>query len=114
MSKVDADGNELAGVRLPPVDAPGCRMRRPEALREGFSKDEGCESDGQHIPFAITKVERLAAGDPRLSLQERYTNRDGYVMAVTRAAKKLQRQRFLLLADVQQYIEEAEAIDVLQ
>jgi hypothetical protein len=33
VSKVDADGNELAGVRLPPVEAPGRRMRRPEALR---------------------------------------------------------------------------------
>lgn len=30
---MDADGNELAGVRLPPVEAPGCQMRRPEALR---------------------------------------------------------------------------------
>ena len=68
----------------------------------------------QHIPFKKTKAERLAAGDPRFSLQERYTNHDGYVMAVTRAAKKLQRQRFLLLEDVQQYIEEAEASDVLQ
>ena len=114
VSKVDEDGNELAGVRLPPVEAPVATTTGWALRREGFSKDEGCESDGQHIPFAITKVERLAAGDPRLSLQERYTNHDGYVMAVTRAAKKLQRQRFLLLEDVQQYIAEAEASDVLQ
>ena len=82
--------------------------------REGFSENEGCEADGQHIPFKLTKAERMAAGDPRLSLEERYQNHDGYVQAVTRAARKLQWQRFLLLEDVQRYIEEAEASDVLQ
>jgi hypothetical protein len=114
VSKVDADGNELAGVRLPPVEAPVATTTGWALRREGFSENEGCESDGQHIPFAQTKAERLAAGDPRLSLQERYTDHDGYVKAVTRAAKKLQKQRFLLLDDVQRYIEEAEASDVLQ
>lgn len=114
VSKVDADGNELAGVRLPAVQAPVATTTGWALRREGFSENEGCESDGQHIPFATTKAERLAAGDPRLSLQERYKDHDGYVTAVTRAAKKLQRQRFLLLEDVQRYIEEAEASDVLQ
>jgi hypothetical protein len=114
VSKVDADGNELAGVRLPPVEAPVVITTGWALRREGFSGNEGCESDGQHIPFAQTKAERLAAGDPRLSLQERYTDHDGYVTAVTRAARKLQRQRFLRLEDVQQYIEAAEASDVLQ
>jgi Alpha/beta hydrolase domain len=114
VSKVDEDGNELAGVRLPPVEAPVATTTGWALRREGFSENEGCESDGQHIPFAKTKAERLAAGDPRLSLQERYNDHDGYVKAVTRAAKKLQRQRFLLLDDVQQYIEESEASDVLQ
>ena len=104
----------MAGVRLPPVEAPVATTTGWALRREGFSKDEGCESDGQHIPFAITKVERLAAGDPRRSLQERYKDHDGYVKAVTKAAKKLQTQRFLLLEDVQQYIAEAEASDVLQ
>ena len=72
VSKVDADGNELAGVRLPPVEAPVATTTGWALRREGFSENEGCESDGQHIPFKKTKAERLAAGDPRLSLQERY------------------------------------------
>jgi hypothetical protein len=59
-------------------------------------------------------VERLAAGDPRLSLEERYKNHDGYVKAVTKAAEKLQRNRFLLAEDVERYIEEADASNVLQ
>ena len=65
-------------------------------------------------PFKTTKAERLAAGDPRLSLEERYTNHEGYVAAVTEAAEKLEKQRFLLPADVQLYIEQAQASDVLR
>jgi hypothetical protein len=36
------------------------------------------------------------------------------VEAVTKAAEKLQKQRFLLPADAQSYIEEARASDVLR
>jgi hypothetical protein len=38
---------------------------------EGFSKGKNCGLVGGYVPFAKTKVERLAAGDPRLSLEER-------------------------------------------
>jgi hypothetical protein len=114
VSKVDQDGNEVAGIRLPPVLAPiatttGWALRRSE-----FGENEGCEGSGQHVVFKTTKAERMAAGDPRLSLEERYTNHDGYVAAVTRSAEKLEQQRFLLRADVQQYIERARASDVLR
>ena len=114
VSKVDRDGNEVAGIRLPPVEAPiatttGWALRRAE-----FGGDEGCEASGQHIAFRTTKTERLAAGDPRLSLEERYTNHEGYVASVTKAARELERQRFLLAADVQRYVEEAQASRVLR
>jgi hypothetical protein len=114
VSKVDRDGNEVAGIRMPPVEAPvatttGWALRRAE-----FGENEGCEASGQHIPFKATRAERQAAGDPRLSLEERYTNHDGYVTAVTRAAEKLEKQRFLLAADVQKYIQQARASNVLR
>ena len=114
VSRVDRDGNEVAGIRMPPVEAPiatttGWALRRAE-----FGENEGCEASGQHIAFKTTKAEREAAGDPRLSLEERYTNHDGYVAAVTRAAEKLEKQRFLLRADVQKYIEQARASEVLR
>jgi hypothetical protein len=114
VSKVDRDGNEVAGIRMPPVEAPiatttGWALRRAE-----FGENEGCEASGQHIVFKTTKAERQAAGDPRLSLEERYTNHEGYVAAVTRAAEKLEKQRFLLRADVQKYIEQARASEVLR
>ncbi len=113
VSKVDEDGNEVAGIRLPPVEAPIATTTGWALRRAGYSENEGGESDGQHIPFQITKAERLAAGDPRLSLEERYKDHDGYVKAVTKAAQKLEKQRSLLPADVQRYIEAAQASNVL-
>jgi len=113
VSKVDEDGNEVAGARLPEVEAPVATTTGWALRRAGFSENEGCESNGQHIPFAETKVERVASGDPRRSLEERYKNHAGYVQVVTKAARKLEKQRFLLPADVQQYIKDAQASDVL-
>ena len=113
VSKVDEDGNEVVGVRLPEVEAPVATTTGWALRRACFSENEGCESNGQHIPFAVTKAGRTASGDPRLSLEERYKNHDGYVQAVTKAARKLGKRRFLLPADVHQYIEDAQASDVL-
>ena len=113
VSKVDEDGNEVAGIRLPPVAAPIATTTGWALRRAGFGENEGGEADGQHIPFTRTKAERIAAGDPRLSLEERYRDHEGYVQAVTRAAQELAQQRFLLPADVQKYIEEAQASTVL-
>ena len=85
------------------------------ALRsDGYGTNDGCEANGQHVPFKTTRAERIAAGDPRLSLEERYTNHEGYVAAVARAAEKLEKQRLLLPADVQQYVERARASSVLR
>jgi hypothetical protein len=56
----------------------------------------------------------MAAGDPRRSLEERYGNHQGYVDAVAAAARALEARRFLLPADVQRYIDAAQASSVLQ
>jgi Alpha/beta hydrolase domain len=60
---------------------------------------DGCDAAGQKIAFARTKAERLAAGDPRPSLEERYVDHGAYVSAVTRAAQTLEAERFLLDED---------------
>ena len=120
VSKVDADGNEIAGVRLPPVEAPiattsGWGLRSAAfGGGPGGGNMDGCESSGQWIAFKATKAERMAAGDPRLSLEERYQDHDGYVKAVAKAARKLQQRRLLLEEDVQRYVDAAEASSVLQ
>ena len=48
------------------------------------------------VPFAKTKAQRLAAGDPRLSLEERYVTHAGYVAAVRAAANNAACQGYLL------------------
>ncbi len=115
VSKVDADGNEIAGVRLPPVAAPvatytGWGLR---AATFGGSATDGCESAGQTLNFAATAAARIASGDPRLSVAERYGTHAGYVAAVMAAANALHDRRLLLPADVTAYINAAQASTVL-
>jgi len=108
VSSVDQDGNELAGVRLPPVAAPIATTTGWGLRSAAFGGPDGCESSGQWIPFQTTKAERLAVRDPRRSLEERYKNHAAYVKAVRKAAEQLESQRLLLPEDVQRYIDDAE------
>jgi len=114
VSKVDEDGNEAAGVRMPGVEAAVATTTGWALRADEFAGPDGCESDGQHIPLARTKADRQASGDPRKSLEERYKNHAGYVKAVAKAARKLQKDGFLVEEDVQAFINEAEASDVLR
>jgi hypothetical protein len=114
VSKVDKDGNDIAGIRLPPVEAPIATTTGWALRSAAFGGPDGCESFGQWIPFKATKAERLAAGDPRLSLEERYKNHADYVKEVSKAAGKLEKKRLLLPADVQRYIDAAQTSSVLQ
>jgi hypothetical protein len=114
VSKTDEDGNEVAGIRLPPVAAPVATTTGWALRRAGFGLDDGCEGAGQGIPLARTEAERRETGDPRVSLAERYGTHTGYVRAVSDAARQLMSERFLLERDVQRYVEEAESSDVLR
>jgi hypothetical protein len=114
VSKVDQDGNELAGIRLPPVEVPVATTTGWALRGEGYGLNDGCERRGQHIPFSKTKADQLATGDPRISLEERYGTHDGYVQAVGTAARQLMARRLLLEDDVQRYIEEAASSNILK
>ena len=114
VSSVDQDGNELAGIRLPPVEAPVATTTGWALRREGYGLNDGCEGAGQNIPFSKTQAERLATGDPRISLEERYGTHDGYVQAVANAARQLMKQHLLLEEDVQRYIDEAASSNILK
>ncbi|GAB3914607.1 alpha/beta hydrolase domain-containing protein [Larkinella knui] len=114
VSRVDQDGNEVAGIRLPPVAVPVATTTGWALRRAGFGENEGCEGAGQFIPFKTTKAERELARDPRLSLQERYQTHANYVEAVRKAARNLARRRLLLDEDVQKYSQAAEASSVLK
>ncbi|MBI4470450.1 MAG: hypothetical protein HY650_14125 [Acidobacteria bacterium] len=112
--KVDADGNEIAGVRTTTIQVPLGTHGAWNLRRAGFAEDELCGLNGSFIAFARTRAERLANGDPRLSLEERYGTHDGYVAAVRADADKLVMQGFLLPEDAQRLIQEAEASNVLR
>jgi hypothetical protein len=112
--KVDADGNELGGVPVVLRDAPLGTYLGWNITAAGFHKGKICNYAGGMIPFAKTKGERQANGDPRLSLEERYGTHEGYVRAVEAAAAKAVAQGFLLQADADALVAQAAASDVLR
>ena len=110
----DRDGIEIAGVHQVELLVPlgtwtGWNLRAP-----GHRPGNLCSLSGSFFPFATTKAERLAKGDPRLSLTERYRNHDGFVDAVDRAADSLVRERLLLREDADRYIQAAQSSNVLR
>jgi hypothetical protein len=112
--KVDADGNETSGIASPLHRAPLGTYLGWNVTRSGFYKGRGCGFAGGFIPFPKTKAERMATGDPRLSLEERYKDHAGYVALVKKAVEDLVRRRFLLLEDADRLIRQAEESNVLR
>lgn len=100
VSAVDADGNEVAGIRLPSVAAPlaaytgwnprGHIAELPDALYERI---------GSKVPFA--------PGQP--SVTERYATQEVYAAAVRTAAESLVAERFLLAGEVDSIVKRAVA-----
>lgn len=112
--KVDADGNELAGIKSPLLAAPLGTYTGWNVTATGPLKGQSCGLSGGFIPFEKTKAERLAKGDPRPSLEERYGSHDEYVQIVRAAATKLVQERLLLQPDADAIVRQAEASDVLR
>jgi hypothetical protein len=111
--RVDADGNEVGGVPVVLRDAPLGTYLGWNITTAGFHRDQLCNYAGGMIPFAKTQAERLASGDPRLSLEERYGSHEGYVAAVHAAAANAVARGFLLQADADLLEAQAAASDVL-
>jgi len=92
--KRDADGNALGGIRLPDLVAP---MGTHGALNQPPKRE--CMLIGAYRPFAAAKEQREAAGDARLSVAERYRDRDDYVTRIRASAWQLVSEGFLLPED---------------
>ena len=101
--KTDSDGNDIAGIRLPELVVP-LATYTGWGLRSGVWANDGCESSGQYIPFKATRTDRLAAGDPRSSVQERYPSYGSYRSHVITAVDNLVRNRFLICDDTQDMV----------
>jgi hypothetical protein len=123
--KTDADGNDIAGVRVPSVAVP-IATYTGWGLRAGNAADpvpivDGCDATGQYIPFPTTVAQRMATGDPRPSLQERYGNPAGtnadYVAKVQAAAQALVTRRLLIeepgiVQDIETYTTPAMSVTI--
>jgi hypothetical protein len=107
LPKVDTDGNDRAGIRLPTIQVPLATHTGWNLQREGLAEDELCGLLGSYIPFPKTKAEREKNGDPRLSIEERYKDQADYVQQVSQAARTLVDERFLLPEDADRIIAEA-------
>ena len=107
--QVDADGNDIGGVRPVNVQVPIGTYTGWNLHRDDLFTDAPCTLTGSFVPFAATKAERMAAGDPRLSLEERFPNKAAYVNAVREATDRLIKARMLLPEDGFRLITEAEA-----
>jgi hypothetical protein len=106
--QVDADGNDVGGVRSLHVRVPlgtytGWNLGRKDRFEDGF-----CSLQGSFIPFALTRQERLEAKDPRPSIEERYPSKEAYVAKVKQEAAELVALRLLLPSDSARLIREAE------
>jgi len=102
--KTDADGNDVAGIRLPDVKVP-LATYTGWSLRSGAQANDGCEGTGQMIAFSRTKAERLASGDPRLSVEERYASAEAYSAAAKQAIDDLVGKRYMMREDADAYMQ---------
>ena len=102
---IDVDGNETSGICLPGQVVP-LGTYTGWNLYKAVEADL-CDRDGTYLPFAKTKAEREASGDPRLSLEERYGSKEAYVAKVRTAADALVRERLLLPGDAAAYVKTA-------
>ena len=101
--KTDSDGNDIAGIRLPELTVP-LATYTGWGLRSGVWANDGCEASGQYIPFAKAEADRMASGDPRPSVEERYKSYAQYRGKVIQAVDKLVRSRFLICDDTQDIV----------
>ena len=98
--QVNADGNDVGGIAMPEVAVPlgtytGWNVTVPPL--PGLRYLAGLV--GAFVPFTGTREARLAAGDARPSIAERYRSRQEYLMMVSRATQMLIDQRFMLASD---------------
>ena len=108
--QVDADGNEIAGVHLPQFSVPlgtytGWNLRQPKI----GASEATYVNIGSMFPFALTRADRNATGDPRPSIEERYKGEQDFLAKTEAAARELVKQRYVLERDVPHILDLARA-----
>ena len=106
--QVDADGNDVAGIRVPEVAVPlatttGWNFRSPKVGNPSTIH----ALLGSYLPFAATGAERRARRDPRPSIEERYKGPDEYMAKIRAAAGSLIKDGLLLQEDLENVLARA-------
>jgi hypothetical protein len=99
--KIDVDGNESSGLRLPDQALPIATFTGWNAVKD---KTKGDCAAGAKLPFPLSRAAREASGDPRQSLPERYGSRAYFVAALRSVADRLVKERLLLPQDADAYV----------
>jgi hypothetical protein len=106
--KVDEDGNEVGGIRLPGQAVPLATLTGWQFRHERIGAPRTLLAmAGAHIPFPRTRAERERTGDPRLSVEERYASREEYLRQVEAAGNRLAQERYIRKEDVAPIVEAA-------
>jgi hypothetical protein len=106
--QVDADGNELAGIKMPELTVPVATYTGWNLFNEKSGPTHVVSSmQGSFIPLARTRADREQRGDPRKSVDERYRGRDQYLAEITKAANDLAAKGYLLKSDVPAIVQQA-------
>jgi hypothetical protein len=99
--QVDADGNGLAGVRMPELAVPLATYTGWNLFNDRSGPTSVLSSmQGSYIPLPKTSAERKRTGDPRQSIEERYHDKEQYLGLVRKSAQELIDQKFLLAEDL--------------
>lgn len=106
--QVDADGNDIAGIRVPEVAVPlatttgwnfrASRIGNPATIVALL---------GSYIPFPRTPAEGRATNDPRRPISDRYKDKDDYLTRIRAAALGLVKSGFMLEEDVEFSVQRA-------
>jgi hypothetical protein len=106
--QVDADGNELAGIRVPELSVPLATYAGWNLFNERSGPTDVVSSmQGSFIPLARTRADRERRKDPRRSVEERYRGREQYLAEITRAADDLVSKGYLIKSDVPHIVAQA-------
>ena len=104
MPQVDADGNEIAGIRLPEIAVPRGTFTGWNLYKAPLPEGELADRDGTHLSFATTR----SPDDPRPSLAERYPTQEAYRERIANVVAQLQCDRLLLEEDAAAYLARAQ------
>ena len=110
VADLDESFNERGGIRMPDLSVPVATYTgwnlRDESIGNSnlFIGITGGLAGWTH-PLPATQAERESTGDPRASIEERYSSREDYLDQVTRAAADLAAEGYMLEEDVPEVVD---------